>query len=148
MAIHRGKDTPEEIRKKHIEHHMNYCVHYEGRNLGTGKSMCTAGEPHCDVPGLNRPGIKGHLIESHPCAKWRRASLESAIEWHERIEESFRRMEKVGPVVAAWRNKPPRGKQEVIECPACGGRLHLSQVASNGHVWGKCGTADCVNWME
>lgn len=27
MVVHRGKDTPEEIRQKHIEHHMNYCVH-------------------------------------------------------------------------------------------------------------------------
>jgi hypothetical protein len=147
-VVHRGKDTPEEIREKHIEHHMNYCVHYEGRNIGSGKSVCAAGEPHCDVKGLNRPGIQGHLLDPHPCAKWQRASLESAIEWHESVEASIKRMTVVGPVVAAWRNKPPRGKQEVIECPACSGRLHLSQSAYNGHVHGRCETPGCVDWME
>lgn len=110
--------------------------------------MCTVGEPHCDVKGLNRPGIQGHLLNPHPCPKWERASLESAIEWHEKVEASFDRMMVVGPTVAAWRKKEPRGKQEVIECPACNGRLHLSQSAYNGHVHGKCETEGCVSWME
>lgn len=51
--------------------------------------------------------------------------------------------------ISDWR-KRHQGKShaEVVECPACKGRLHLSIAAYNGHVHGKCETADCVSWME
>lgn len=45
------------------------------------------------------------------------------------------------------RHKGQRAK-EVIECPKCKGRLHLSIAATNGHVWGKCETEGCLAWME
>ena len=38
--------------------------------------------------------------------------------------------------------------QDMVECPVCKGKLHLSHAAVNGHVWGKCETAGCVEWME
>ena len=49
-----------------------------------------------------------------------------------------------------WRvkGKPPKDRTGVVECPICKGQLHLSQSAYNGHVWGKCETADCIAWME
>jgi hypothetical protein len=147
--INHTTDDAEAVRQKRIDFHMSYCVHYKP----IGKSGLN--DDYCDlkcgaVAGHKKPCIRGHLLESptSACPSWERRSLESAIARHESIEEIFRRMEKVGPVVAEWRKKLPRGKQEVIECPACGGRLHLSQAASNGHVWGKCETADCVSWME
>lgn len=58
------------------------------------------------------------------------------------------RMKVVLAVVKVWREKAPRGKQEVIECPSCAGRLHLSQSSYNGHVHGHCQTEGCVRWME
>lgn len=82
------------------------------------------------------------------CPKWLRATREQGEAQFREYNESTERMRKVMPVVAVWRKKPPRGKQEVIECPACKGRLHLSQAAYNGHVHGRCETADCVSWME
>lgn len=53
-------------------------------------------------------------------------------------------------VASAWRvtPKPANDRHEVIECPVCKGRLHLSQSAYNGHVHGKCETEGCVSWME
>lgn len=36
----------------------------------------------------------------------------------------------------------------VETCPVCGGKLHMTHSAYNGHVWGKCETEDCVSWME
>lgn len=36
----------------------------------------------------------------------------------------------------------------VETCPACGGRLHMTHSAYNGHVWGQCETEGCLNWME
>lgn len=53
-------------------------------------------------------------------------------------------------VASAWRvkPKPAADRAEVVACPVCNGRLHLSQSAYNGHVHGKCETPDCVSWME
>lgn len=53
-------------------------------------------------------------------------------------------------VASAWRvkPKPQADRAEVVECPVCNGRLHLSQSACNGHVHGKCETPQCVEWME
>lgn len=34
-----------------------------------------------------------------------------------------------------------------IQCPACLGRLRYSIAHSNGHVWGKCLTDGCLQWM-
>lgn len=60
------------------------------------------------------------------------------------------RMTVVMPVVGKWRihPKPKLDRREVIECPKCKGRLHLSQSSYNGHVHGRCETEDCVSWME
>lgn len=33
-------------------------------------------------------------------------------------------------------------------CPVCKGTLHMTHAASNGHVWGKCETPNCLNWAE
>lgn len=53
-------------------------------------------------------------------------------------------------VAGAWRvkPKPATDRRGTVECPVCKGKLHLSQSADNGHVHGKCETADCVSWME
>ncbi len=53
-------------------------------------------------------------------------------------------------VAGAWRvrPKPAQDRSGTVECPVCKGKLHLSQSAYNGHVHGKCETADCVAWME
>ena len=37
-----------------------------------------------------------------------------------------------------------RGK---IPCPACGNHLSFSIAKLNGHIWGKCDTEGCLNWM-
>lgn len=53
-------------------------------------------------------------------------------------------------VASSWRvkPKPAQDRHDVIECPICKGRLHLSQAAYNGHVHGQCETSGCVSWME
>lgn len=53
-------------------------------------------------------------------------------------------------VAGKWRVKPmpESDRHEVVECPVCNGRLHLSQSSYNGHVHGKCETEGCVSWME
>lgn len=36
----------------------------------------------------------------------------------------------------------------IQSCPVCNGKLALIHSANNGHVWGFCGTARCLRWME
>ena len=99
------------------------------------------------------PCIGGHKTPNvlTLCPKWQRRSLEHAEKRAAGIEEMFRRMAIVGPVVAKWRTWTENNrvsKKEVIECPECKGRLHLSQASYNGHVSVKCETPDCVAWIE
>lgn len=64
----------------------------------------------------------------------------------EHMEKTFAALR----VASKWRTvpKPSEDRAEVVECPLCKGRLHLTQSSYNGHVHGKCETAGCVSWME
>ena len=143
-------------REGMIEFEMGYCQHY-GRGKGADM-ICKAG---VDLKTLQKVstghrGIKwGPCIEGHTlpnphahCPHWIRRTREQGEQRADGMLAAIRRMEVVMPVVAQWRSKEPANKQGVIECPECKGRLHLSQSAYNGHVWGKCETAGCVSWME
>jgi hypothetical protein len=148
---------PKDRRERTIVFEMNYCQHYK---RGDGADMvCAAG---CDLKAVqNVPvgdkGIKwGPCIEGHTlaepkahCQHWIRRTREMGEKRADSVQRSFDMMELVFPVVANWRSKPPfKNQREIIECPVCKGRLHLSQASYNGHVHGKCETADCVAWME
>lgn len=93
-------------------------------------------------------GERSEAEQLAACPKWERKTREQGEARHAEIEEAMNQMAVVGPVVAKWRKRKPIGKAEVIECPVCKGRLHLSQSSYNGHVHGKCETAGCVSWME
>jgi hypothetical protein len=84
-----------------------------------------------------------------PCEHLRRPTSEE-IALHEtwlkgRMERMGRVMEAIYPWRVAHKGK---SASEVVECPECKGRLHLSISSYNGHVHGHCETADCVSWME
>ena len=146
-------------RQAHIDFDRNYCTHYAPKPgvalnvdycaLGCGASAKMKEARQSGEPNMS-PCIGGHTCKDvlALCPKWERRSLEHAEKRADSILEHLRRMTICGPVVNAWRKKPPFGKQEVIECPACKGRLHLSQSSYNGHVHGHCETKDCVSWME
>lgn len=142
---------------------MMYCQHYNPLgDRGGLRKTCDAGVEYGRTGEFfpikesratedkARPCINGHLVPDAlaRCPKWIRKTREQGIARHQEIEEALERMRVVGPIVAQWREKLPIGKEEVIECPACKGRLHLSQAACNGHVHGHCETPGCVSWME
>lgn len=84
------------------------------------------------------------------CDKFEPIGRDAAIAWDRAIEEQDRRMQLVLPVVGQVK-KDHRGQNwsGSVDCPTgCGGTLHLSHAACNGHVWGKCSTDNCVGWME
>ena len=126
------------------------CKHFNGIQ----NDLCLAGLNMREVTGGDRAG----WVKRAPCnifhetyitcerfAEPTQAELDAEkAEW----DKVLKRITTVMPVVNEWRNKEPIGKQEIIECPACQGKLHLSQSDYNGHIHGKCETEGCVSWME
>lgn len=145
-------------RQSHIDFDRNYCAHYAPKPGSLKHDYCALGLGASDAMDRARkigepnmcPCIGGHKASDvlTLCPKWERRSLEHAEKRAEEMEEAMERMLVVMPVVNDWRDKKPFGKQEVIECPKCKGRLHLSQSSYNGHVHGQCETKGCVSWME
>lgn len=148
-------------REETIAFEMNYCQHY-GRGKGADM-ICKAGVDlktmqRVEVPeGKQRvkwgPCIGGHLLPNpqEHCVHWIRRTREMGEKRADAHAKSMLLFEKVMPVVDKWRtwtDSNPVSKIETINCPACGGKLHLSQSSYNGHVHGKCETPDCVAWME
>lgn len=135
-------------REELIAWDQKYCQHYEPRD-----KKCSAGIVY-DDQFPERPtacwkgGGKSDEHQLSRCPKWLRRNREQGEARADDLVTALQRMTVIGPAIIAWREKPPTGKQEVIECPVCKGRLHLSQAACNGHVHGKCETKDCVSWME
>jgi len=39
------------------------------------------------------------------------------------------------------------GAKGIIKCPKCGEDLHYTVAGCNGHIWGKCKTENCLQWM-
>ncbi len=148
-------------RQDHIDFDQNYCEHYAPKPGSARHDYCALG---CDAsarmdagrkagePNMT-PCIGGHKAKDVLvlCPKWQRRDIARSIARADSIEEMMDRMAIVGPVVAKWRTWAETNrvaKQEVIECPKCKGRLHLSQSSYNGHVHGHCETPECVSWME
>lgn len=147
-------------RQDHIDFDRNYCAHYKPVHgnvfadycsLGCGASAAMDRGREAGDPNMT-PCIGGHKAKDALalCPKWERRSIEHAEARAKAIEDMMERMAIVGPVVAQWRiqPKPEHDRREIIECPKCKGRLHLSQASCNGHVHGHCQTEGCVSWME
>lgn len=41
-----------------------------------------------------------------------------------------------------------RGVEGTVECPKCQGKLQYSRSEYNGHIWAKCDTKECLQWIE
>ena len=143
-------------REDDIAFEMNYCQHY-GRGKGVDM-LCKAGmdlKTIQSVPTGEKgfkwgPCIGGHTLPNphELCPHWIRRTRKMGEDRADALEGAMQRIAIAAPVVGEWRKKLPIGKAEVIECPVCKGRLHLSQAACNGHIHAKCETEGCLSWME
>jgi hypothetical protein len=83
------------------------------------------------------------------CPEFRAVTDDELREDQATVEAAVLRMEKVAPLVdhlkTAYAGKTTQGR---AKCPACGDKLSWSISGYNGHVWMKCPTEDCVNFME
>ena len=82
------------------------------------------------------------------CAHLRRPTSEEIAAFEQWLEQNRKNIGIVNAGIADWR-KAHQGQSasEVVECPVCKGRLHLS-IFYNGHVRCRCETEGCVAWVE
>ena len=109
-----------------------------------GGTRLKAGESPIEVEPF------GRAAEAKPCP-FRETPTDEQVQQHRREADAHLLITLAALAVAGkWRvkPKPAHDRAEVVECPICKGRLHLSQSSYNGHVHGKCETAGCVSWME
>ena len=135
-------------REQRIARQLGKCQHFNG----VQNKVCRAGVSYSEYRQGCIPCLGGNTHSdfelTFACSKWLRITRDQAEASADRLEESDRKYEIIAPVVIEWREKKPIGKAEVITCPACNGKLHLSQSPGNGHVHGHCETQGCVRWME
>lgn len=137
-----------------------WCIHYTAPPRGLQIDA-----PHICDAGIDLVRFAGTRFDTRPCFLDKKTGkskpnvqpceclriptpeeIKSHEEWPDR-RMNLRCAVMVG--IAPWRAKHKgRSFTEVVECPACKGRLHLSIAAYNGHVHGTCQTAGCVSWME
>lgn len=136
----------------------NRCKYFNG----TINDVCEAGVNYKQLAGEPEYGYGTRLpcFTDNPFAKDKDAAkvacdkfcLPSADEIRERNNEIRKILEqqaKVTPLIIALKKEyKGRSAQVVRECPICGGKLHMSIAAYNGHVHGKCETENCLYWME
>jgi hypothetical protein len=97
----------------------------------------------------------GHSAKMTPdqrrnlCPKLEFPSAEELAEDQKRIDAAIAELMKANDVIAKVKNEHRRKDWIGVEvCPICGGKLHMTHAAYNGHVHGRCETPGCLHWME
>lgn len=101
-----------------------------------------------EVPAETKPFPSAE--KAKPCPFYDDPTDEEVDASRRKMEAAMDRVVVAMGVASKWRikPKPETDRYEVVECPVCNGRLHLSQSAYNGHMHGKCETDGCVSWLE
>lgn len=119
------------------------CKHF----TGIQNKVCKVGVVYETVSPI--PCIDKYRKGDCSCDKYEEPSQAEIDEWQAYLDKRMEMHRKVGPaIVAIKRQHKGQDWQGVIECPCCGGKLHVSHAAYNGHVHGRCETEDCISWME
>lgn len=129
------------------------CIHFNG----TQHNSCEAGVNYIALVGRSGVGWARQLpcftldpIDQHAtCEKYREPTEQELADFEAQIQERIEMYRKASPLVIAFK-KEFKGHSGVVikECPVCGGKLHMSITAYNGHVHGQCETRGCLSWME
>jgi hypothetical protein len=83
------------------------------------------------------------------CERFRAPTAEEIAQHEQWTKDRQKLVTTVKVAISAWRLKHQgHSHAGIVECPACGGQLHLSTRAHNDHVQGKCETSGCVSWTE
>lgn len=137
------------------------CKHFNGLGFGPDSKSKTCDAGVCYRSLVGGPDFGWAIrIPCHRrnktdivCDKYQEPTAEEIAAFEKEIEAMIakhdREFKLLDPLIRDFKKKH-KGKSasEVLECPICKGKLHLSIAAVNGHVWGKCETENCVAWME
>jgi hypothetical protein len=129
-----------------------WCIHYAYDPRGDN-TRCEAGVEYAKFPKFaQRPCfLEGGKSKSGalPCEHLRLPTPEEIVaheEWAaKRREMLIQGMVAVMPLREKFKGT---GGHEVIECPVCKGKLHVSIMRSNGHAHVVCETVSCIAWVE
>jgi hypothetical protein len=144
------KDVKDE--RKRVSKLVGKCRHFSGIMDKT----CKAGICYRELVGGPDLGWATRLPchgksdpEIVPCDKYDALTDECIARIEAEREASAERFCKAIPIIGAVK-EDHRGEdwEGDVTCPVCGGVLHLSHAAHNGHVWGRCETKGCLAWME
>lgn len=133
-----------------------WCIHYRSPSQGIGKAdltTCSAGVAYAKFPQFDRKPCfldkgKSRSGADH-CDHLRLPTVEEISDREAWRKSQWAKTVTVMQGIMPWRKaNKGKSKSEIVECPACKGRLHLSISSYNGHVHGHCSTPDCVSWME
>lgn len=120
------------------------CIQFQVVPAHGRGTYCRPGETT-----VQRPWDRRGEVEI-PCALRVAPTQEQVDQDRLEFEAQFQKTLVGLKLASAWRTrpKPEQDRQEVVECPVCKGKLHLSQSSHNGHCHGKCETEGCVSWLE
>jgi hypothetical protein len=121
------------------------CKHF----TGIQNKVCKVGISYDGFARPSFPCIKAFNEKGLVCSKYEEPTAEELKEWNDFIQGRMNMLIAAQTVVEPFRarNKGKSAK-EVVECPCCKGKLHMTIAAYNGHVHGKCETDGCLAWME
>jgi hypothetical protein len=123
------------VHNKECVANINYRNLVGGPDFGWMSRMPCAG----DSPLRKDPVAK--------CDKQSPFTLDESVAQEKGLKERFaaitkahqeiRKMAKEKNINGGW-----------IHCPTCNKPLHFSIAKLNGHIWAKCETEGCIQWME
>lgn len=129
------------------------CVHFNGIHNDT----CEIGINYTSLVGGREGGWTRHLpcFESNSndrhvtCDQYREPTEQELADFEEEIQARLKMLNRVMPLILELKREYKRRDATVArDCPICGGKLHMSIAACNGHVWGICDTPGCLSWVE
>ncbi len=83
------------------------------------------------------------------CEQYAEPTDDEVAEYDAEVAKDAARMKVLAPAISRIKEENQgKNTKGTMECPICGGDLHWTHAAYNGHVWGRCETKDCVSWME
>lgn len=141
---------------------LEFCRHYNGlESLRNKDACCGAGVAYSTFgpSALRRPcnsniewaAVRAKAgIQEPTCDKRSFPTQEERDQKDAEFAATMKRTITGIQIASKWRvkGKPSSDRHEVVECPECKGKLHLSQSKYNGHVHGACETPNCISWME
>jgi hypothetical protein len=83
------------------------------------------------------------------CSKYQEPSDEEVADHEATVNTRVNRFMTSIPLISRIKKERKGSNWKGIEkCPVCEGKLHMTHSSYNGHVWGKCETENCLNWLE